>query len=185
MLCNIIELPTLEAQFQSCLDHLKQRFDTVREDRVSLTMLDHLVVEYQGAKRSLKGLAKISVTDSHTLTIAPFDAQILGQVSKVISDHIKIAPSPHGKSLMLHLPPMTQERRKEMSELVKNHAEEQRKVMRTLRQKSLDSMKKLKKELHASEDDEKYTIKNIDELTKKYNKQIDDLTDKKVQALLK
>lgn len=170
-----------EEKMESTINNLVNRFTNVRAGRANPAMLDGITVEYYGAPTPLKQLANISIPEARQLMIKPFDKSVLGGIEKAIFEaNLGVTPNNNGECVFLVIPPLTEERRKELVKQVKSLAEEARIALRNIRQDSNTEVKNLK----LPEDLEKRGNEEVQELINKYNKIIDEKLKDKEQDLM-
>ena len=170
-----------EEKMNGAITSLEHKFVNVRAGRANPSMLDGINVEYYGVETPLKQLANISVPEARQLMIKPFDKSILGGIEKAIFEaNIGITPNNNGECIFLVIPPLTEERRKELVKQVKQLAEEGRIALRNIRQDANTGIKNLK----LPEDTEKEGNNEVQELINKYNKVIDEKLKVKEQELM-
>ena len=160
-----------EEKMEATITSLETKFTNVRAGRANPSMLDGINVEYYGVETPLKQLANISVPEARQLMIKPFDKSILGGIEKAIFEaNLGITPNNNGECIFLVIPPLTEDRRKELVKQVKALAEEARIALRNIRQDANSAIKNLK----LPEDTEKEGNEEVQELINKYNKTIDE-----------
>ena len=160
-----------EEKMENTINSLENKFTNVRAGRANPAMLDGIMVEYYGTPTPLKQLANISVPEARQLMIKPFDKSILGGIEKAIFEaNLGITPNNNGECVFLVIPPLTEDRRKELVKQVKALAEEGRIALRNIRQDANTAIKNLK----LPEDVEKSGNEEVQELINKYNKVIDE-----------
>jgi ribosome recycling factor len=170
-----------EEKMENTINSLENKFTNVRAGRANPAMLDGIMVEYYGTPTPLKQLANISVPEARQLMIKPFDKSILGGIEKAIFEaNLGITPNNNGECVFLVIPPLTEDRRKELVKQVKALAEEGRIALRNIRQDANTSIKNLK----LPEDVEKSGNEEVQELINKYNKIIDEKLKEKEQDLM-
>ena len=170
-----------EEKMENTISSLETRFTNVRAGRANPNMLDGISVEYYGTPTPLKQLANISIPEARQLMIKPFDKSILGGIEKAIFEaNLGLTPNNNGESIFLVIPPLTEERRKELVKQVKQLAEEGRIALRNIRQDANTGIKNLK----LPEDTEKEGNNEVQELINKYNKVIDEKLKVKEQELM-
>ena len=170
-----------EEKMENTITSLEARFTNVRAGRANPNMLDGISVEYYGTPTPLKQLANISVPEARQLMIKPFDKSILSGIEKAIFEaNLGITPNNNGECIFLVIPPLTEERRKELVKQVKQMAEEARIALRNIRQDANTGIKNLK----LPEDTEKEGNNEVQELINKYNKVIDEKLKIKEQELM-
>ena len=174
-------LLTAEEKMESTISSLETKFTNVRAGRANPNMLDGISVEYYGTPTPLKQLANISIPEARQLMIKPFDKSILGGIEKAIFEaNLGITPKNNGECIFLVIPPLTEERRKELVKQVKQMAEEAKIALRNIRQDANTGIKNLK----LPEDIEKEGNNEVQELINKYNKVIDEKLKVKEQELM-
>ena len=170
-----------EEKMENTISSLETRFTNVRAGRANPNMLDGVSVEYYGSQTPLKQLANISIPEARQLMIKPFDKSILGGIEKAIFEaNLGLTPNNNGECIFLVIPPLTEERRKELVKQVKQMAEEARIALRNIRQDANTGIKNLK----LPEDVEKEGNNEVQELINKYNKVIDEKLKEKEQELM-
>ena len=170
-----------EEKMESSISSLESKFTNVRAGRANPNMLDGISVEYYGTPTPLKQLANISIPEARQLMIKPFDKSILGGIEKAIFEaNLGITPNNNGECIFLVIPPLTEERRKELVKQVKQLAEEARIALRNIRQEANTGIKNLK----LPEDVEKEGNNEVQELINKFNKVIDEKLKVKEQELM-
>ena len=164
---------TLEERIESTKSHLKDNLNTVRAGRANPALLDKVMVNYYGTPTPLKALANVSVPDPRTLMISPFDPKSVSDIERAINEaNIGINPANDGKVIRLAIPQLTEERRKELTKVVKNYGEEAKVAVRNLRRDENDSLKKMQKDGELTEDDLK---EELDDVQKKVEAAIKDI----------
>lgn len=170
-----------EEKMESTISALDYKFANVRAGRANPSMLDGITVEYYGVPTQLKQLANISIPEARQLMIKPFDKSVLGGIEKAIFEaNLGVTPNNNGECVFLVIPPLTEERRKELVKQVKSLAEEGRIALRNIRQEANTALKNLK----LPEDTEKEGNEEVQELINKYNKVIDEKLKEKEQDLM-
>lgn len=170
-----------EEKMESTISSLEHKFTNVRAGRANPSMLDGIMVEYYGTPTPLKSLANISIPEARQLMIKPFDKSILGGIEKAIFEaNLGLTPNNNGECVFLVIPPLTEERRKELVKQVKALAEEGKIALRNIRQDANTAIKNLK----LPEDEEKQGNEEVQELINKYNKIIDEKLKEKEQDLM-
>jgi len=168
------------------LDHLKRELAGVRTGRPSVTLLDSVHVEAYGTSVPLNQVAALSIPDATSMVAQPFDPSLMAAIEKAIrAANLGLNPGNDGKVVRIPLPPLTDERRRELSRMVHKLAEEGRNGVRQLRREANDRLKKLLKDRVISEDDERRSLDEIQKLTDQQVAAIDDLQKKKDGELLK
>ena len=172
-------------RMEKCLDSLDRDFQTIRAGRANPKILNNIVVEYYGTPTPLNQMAAISVPEPRLLTIQPWDASTLKDIEKAINmADIGINPQNDGKIIRLNFPQLTEEHRKQLVKDVAKRGEEAKVAVRNVRRDSMDDLKKLKKDNSITEDDLKYGEEELQDITDKYIKQIEDMMKKKEEEVL-
>ena len=175
----------LNEKIEKSLSVLKEEMGTVRAGRANAALVDKVVVEYYGTPTPLKALANISVPEPRTLLISPFDPKSIPEIEKAINAaNIGINPANDGKVVRLQIPQVTEERRKELTKVVKKLGEDTKVAVRNLRRDANDKVKKMEKAGDFTEDDVQGTLDDIQKLTDKAVKDIDDIVAAKEKEIL-
>lgn len=177
-------LSSAEERMKKAIAQAQKEFATIRTGRANPAILDRVEVEYYGAPTALKSLSNITVSDARTLVITPFDRSAIKDIEKgIVSSGLGLTPNNDGNVLRIIIPTLTEERRKEMTKIVRKYAEETRVAVRNVRRDVMDELKKLKgKEM--SEDDVKRQEENLQKLTDRFVKEIDKMTADKEAELM-
>jgi ribosome recycling factor len=167
------------------VDALGENLAKVRTGRAHPSMLDHVVVSYYGADTPLKQVANVGVEDARTLTVQPWEQGMVQAVEKaILESNLGVTPNTAGTLIRLPIPPLTEERRKDMTRIVRAEAEQARVAVRNIRRDANGSLKELVKEKLISEDDEHRGQEIIQKLTDQHVKEIDKLMAKKEEDLM-
>ena len=164
---------------------LKQDLNTVRAGRANAALLDQIVVDYYGSPTPVKNLSNISVPDPRTLMITPFDPSSIKAIEKAImTSNLGINPSNDGRNIRLVIPVVTEERRKELTKVIKKMGEDSKVAVRNSRRDANDSIKKLEKAGELTEDDVKDEQEEVQKMTEKCMKEIDQIVSAKEKELM-
>lgn len=164
---------------------LGTQFDTIRAGRANPAILDQIRVEYYGTPTPINQIASISTPDPRSLTIQPWDANLLKVIEKAIQESdVGINPQNDGRIIRLVFPQLTEERRKELTKQVKKYAEEAKIAIRNIRRDGIETFKDMKKKSEITEDDLKIIEKDMQKLTDDYTKEIDNIAAMKEKELL-
>lgn len=167
------------------IEVVKSNFASVRAGRANAGVLDWIMVEYYGTPTPLNQVAAVSSPDPRTLVIQPWDATLLRAIEKAIqTSDLGINPQNDGRVIRLAFPQLTEERRKELGKQVRKYGEEGKVAVRNIRRDAMEDFKKMKKNGELTEDDQKSMEKELQDLTDKRCKDIDDLTAKKEAELM-
>ncbi|HWP84198.1 MAG TPA: ribosome recycling factor [Terriglobia bacterium] len=164
---------------------LRAELATMRTGRASIALLDHVRVDAYGAPTPIKEVAKLSVGDPTTLLVQPWDVSLLPHIEKAIrSADLGLNPANDGKIIRVPIPPLTDERRKEMVKHLHKVLENHRTAIRNIRRDVNDSFKKLLKEKKMSEDEERRGLEQAQKLTDEFIAKIDELGKNKEKEIL-
>jgi ribosome recycling factor len=167
------------------IDSLKKEFASIRTGRASLALLDGIMVNYYGSLTPLQQLSSLSIPESRQITIQPWDPKIIPDIEKAImKSDLGITPVNDGRIIRIHVPPLTEERRKQLVKVVKKKAEEAKVAIRNIRRDTNEEIKKLEKENHLSEDDVKRFHDEIQKLTDSYIAKVDEILNHKEKEIM-
>lgn len=176
---------TLKGKMDKTKSVLLADLNTVRAGRANPALLDKIMVEYYGTPTPLKNLSNISAPDPRTLMVAPFDPKALHDVEKAINmANLGINPSNDGKVVRLVIPPVTEERRKELTKLVKKMGEDAKVALRNLRRDANEELKKQEKNGELTEDDLKDEMDQVQKLLDSGIKDIDGIVANKEKEIM-
>ena len=174
-----------DAKMQKTIEVVMSDFAGVRAGRANAGVLDKITVEYYGTETPIHQVASISTPDPRTLVIQPWDGTLLKAVEKaLLASDLGINPQNDGKVIRLIFPQLTEERRKELTKQVRKYAENGKVAVRNIRRDAMEAFKKKEKASEITEDDLKQAEKDLQKLTDKRCKEIDDLTAKKEAELM-
>ncbi|MGH8559368.1 MAG: ribosome recycling factor [Methylococcales bacterium] len=174
-----------ESRMHKSVEALKHAFSKVRTGRAHTSLLDHIVVPYYGNETPLKQVANIAVEDARTLTITPWEKQLVPAIEKaILSSGLGLNPSTAGTVIRLPLPPLTEERRKDLVRVVRHEAEQGRVAVRNIRRDANNELKEALKEKLISEDDEHQGIDRVQNSTDRFIKEVDRQLQEKEKDLL-
>lgn len=175
-----------EAQdhMEKSIHHFSQALAKIRAGRAMPSMLDGLMVDYYGNATPINQVASVNTPDAKTLAIKPWEKNMLSEIEKVIiNSDLGLNPQNDGEIIRLNIPPLTEERRKDLVKQSKHEAENSRVSVRNVRKDAKDHLKKLLKE-HIAEDEVKKAEDRVQELTDEYIKKIDDLLGIKEEEIM-
>jgi ribosome recycling factor len=176
----------VKKRMDGAIDHVRHELGGVRTGRASVTILDSVHVEAYGAQMPLNQVASLSIPEPNMIVAQPFDPAQMGAIEKAIRvANLGLNPTNDGKAVRIPIPPLTEERRKELSKLVHKMAEEGRNAVRQVRRDANDRLKRLLKDHEISQDDERRALDEVQKITDQHVRLIDDLQKKKDQELLK
>lgn len=174
-----------ETKMADAIEYAKEEFAAIRTGRAHPAMFNKLMVDYYGQQTPLQQLASFQVPEARTVIISPFDVGAMGNIEKAIRDSdLGANPSNDGKSIRCVLPALTEERRKEYTKLAGAKAEETRISIRNSRRHAKDILDKMVKDKEVGEDEVARAEKQLDEVTRKWTDQVDDLLKRKEEEVL-
>jgi ribosome recycling factor len=175
----------LEERMKKAVETTRSEFAAVRTGRANTALLDHVVVEAYGTEMPLKGVANISVPDARSLVVTPHDKSIIGDVRKSIEkSDIGVTPNVDGNVIRLSLPPLNEERRKELVKLVHKRAEDGRIAVRNVRKDGHNHVQHAQREGKVTEDDARRGNEQIQKLTDRYVAEVDKLVQNKEKEIM-
>ena len=174
-----------ENKMKKTCDALTAQLATLRAGRANASVLDQIQVDYYGSPTPIQQVASIATPDPRTLLIQPWDGSVLKSIEKaILASELGINPQNDGRQIRLVFPPLTEERRKELAKQTKKYAEESKVAIRNIRRDAVEKFKAMKKKSEITEDDLKDLEEDMQKLTDKRCKEIDDLTAKKEAELM-
>lgn len=174
-----------EQKMQKTIEVLEGEFATIRVGRASARVLDKITVPYYGVPTGIEGVATVKAPDARTLVIQPWETSLLKEIEKAIAaSDLGIMPQNDGKMIRLNFPPLTEERRKEFTKKTAKMGEEAKVAIRNLRRDANEDSKKQKKDSLLTEDEQKEAEKNIQDLTDKMIKKVDEVVAKKDKEIM-
>lgn len=175
----------LKKRMDTQIEHVRRELGGVRTGRASVNILDTVHVEAYGSSMPLNQVASLSIPEPTMIVAQPFDPSLMGAVEKAIrSANLGLNPTNDGKVIRIPIPPLTEERRKDLSKLVHKYAEEGRNGVRQVRREVNEKLKKLLKDHKISEDDERKGLDEVQKITDQHIHLIDDIQKKKDGELL-
>lgn len=173
-----------EERMKKAIGNLQQELQTIRTGRANAAILDRVEVDYYGTPTALKGLANISTPDGRSLLIQPYDKSGLKDIEQAIhKSGLGLTPNSDGSVIRISIPPLTEDRRKELVKVVKKYGEECRVAIRNIRRDGTDHVKKSKAD-GVSEDEIKRKEETLQKVTDKYVKEVDKLIQEKETEIM-
>jgi len=167
------------------INALKNEFNKVRTGRASLTILDGIRVDYYGTLTPLNQMATLAVPESRLITIQPWDVSVIKEIEKsILKSDLGLTPSNDGKIIRISIPPLTEERRKELVKVINKMSEDHKIAVRNIRRDSNELLKGLKKDSDISEDDAFKAQDQVQKITDEYIKLIDGVNKDKEKEIL-
>lgn len=183
MVTNIKKIT--QEKMEKTLEHLKKELSKIRTGRAQASILDDIKVEYYGQMMPISQLATINIPEPRMIIIQPWDSSAISAIEKaILKSELGINPSNDGKSIRLIIPPLNEERRKELIKFSKKIGEENKIAIRNERRDAIEKIKNEEKNKAISEDESKRLQKEIQDLTDSYIKKIDDLLALKEKEIL-
>ncbi|HLA50956.1 MAG TPA: ribosome recycling factor [Thermodesulfobacteriota bacterium] len=175
----------IKDKMEKSTDALHREFAKLRTGRASLSMLDGIKVDYYGTSTPINQLATMSVPESRTITIQPWDISVLAEIEKAIkASDLGLNPTNDGKVIRISIPTLTEERRKEIVKMAKKIAEDCKIAIRNNRRDANEEIKKLEKDKAISQDDLKKSQVHIQEITDRYVGKVDEILKHKEEEIL-
>jgi ribosome recycling factor len=172
-------------KMEAVVEDFKRKLSNVRTGRATVGLLDTVMVDYYGTPTPLNQMASVAVPEPQLLTVQPWDMSQVNAVEKaIIGANLGMNPSNDGKIIRLPVPPLNEERRKQLAKQVHEIAEEHRIAVRNIRHSSNDALKKMLKDKLVSEDDERSGLDEVQKLTNTYVAKIDELAKHKEQDIM-
>jgi ribosome recycling factor len=174
-----------KGRMEKVVEDLRRELAGVRSGRASLSLLDHITVEYYGTPTPLNQVATLAVPEPSLITAQPWDVSLLAAIEKAIrASDLGLNPSNDGKLIRIPIPPLTEERRKQLARHVGKVLEDHRTAIRNIRRDENEMIKKMLKDKQVSEDDERKGLEEIQKLTDHYAKKVEELAKKKEEEIL-
>ncbi len=178
-------LKNFEEKMKSTISVYSDELKGVRAGRANPSILDKITVQYYGQETPINQVAGISVPEARLIAIQPWDASLIGEIEKaILKSDLGLNPSNDGKIVRLAIPPLTEERRRDLTKTVSGYGENAKVSIRNIRRDAMDYVKKLEKGGEFSEDDRRNSEDDIQKLTDKYVKEIDVITSKKQEEIM-
>ena len=174
-----------ETKMNKSLNNLSQEFAAIRAGRANPAVLDRLTVDYYGSPTPVNQVAAVSVPEPRCLLITPWDKSTLNLIEKaILVSDIGINPQNDGTALRLIFPPMTEERRRDLTKDIGKMAEECKVALRSIRRDAMDKLKDMKKKSEITEDDMKNAEKKMQDLTDRFVKEADKMAEAKQKEIM-
>ncbi|GFE59343.1 ribosome recycling factor [Geobacter sp. AOG1] len=171
---NVIS--AMDVHMDKTIDSLRKEFQKIRTGRASTALLDDVKIDYYGNPSPLSQVATLAVPEARTITIQPWETKMIPVIEKAIMNaNLGLTPANDGKVIRLNLPPLTEERRKDIVKQLKKMGEESKVALRNIRRDSIDDLKKLEKDKKISEDDLKRAEKEVQDHTDKHVAKVDEV----------
>jgi ribosome recycling factor len=175
-----------QAKMSKSLDALKSTLSKIRTGRAHTGILDHVEVEYYGAMTPLSQVANVNLVDARTLAVQVWEKSMAAAVEKAIRESdLGLNPQAMGESIRVPMPALTEERRRDLSKVVRSEGEDSKIAVRNLRRDANDALKKLVKDKEISEDDERRAQERVQKLTDQFVADIDKMVTEKEAEIMK
>jgi len=158
------------------IDTLRREYQKIRTGRASTSLLDDIKVDYYGNPSPISAVATLAVPEARTITISPWEPKMIAPIEKaILNSNIGLTPSNDGRLIRLILPPLTEERRKDIVKDLRRKAEDDKIALRNIRRDAIDRLKKLEKDKKITEDELKRSEKEVQDLTDKHVAKVDEV----------
>lgn len=172
-------------KMEKAIQTLKKELAALRAGRANPAMLDKITVDYYGTPTPINQMAGVSVPEPRLLVVQPWDKSVIGDIEKaILKSDLGLTPNSDGSVIRIQIPPLTEERRVELTKLAKKEGEEAKVAIRNIRRDANDELKKLEKDGTISEDESKRYLDEIQELTDKFSKRVDETVKQKEQEIM-
>ena len=178
-------LKEAEERMRKAVEVVRQELVTIRTSKATTALLDGVKVEYYGSMMPLNQVANVATPDVHTITVQPWDKSMVGPIEKaILGGNLGLNPVTDGLVVRVPIPPLNEERRKELVKLVKKFAEDGRIAVRNIRRDAIEHLKKAEKDEHLPEDERKRGEVEAQKMTDKFIKDIDNLVVQKEKEIM-
>ncbi len=179
------QIKAFEGKMQKRIDSLRNELSAIRAGRANPAVLDKVMVDYYGTPTPVQQVAAVSVKEGKMLVIQPWDKSLIRAIEKAIqTSDIGINPNNDGSVIRLAFPPLTEERRREISKQAKKYGEEAKVSVRSIRRDANEKLKEMKKSAEITEDDEKNGEEQVQKMTDKFCKEIDGIVAAKEKEIM-
>lgn len=176
---------TAEQKMQKSVDALKNDLGKIRTGRAHSGLLDHVMVDYYGSMVPIAQVANVTVVDARTLGVSPWEKKLVGAIEKAIRDSdLGLNPASQGELIRVPMPALTEERRRDLTKIVKSEGEDAKIAVRNVRRDANTALKELLKQKTVSEDDERRAQDEVQKLTDRFVSEIDKMLQTKEAELL-
>lgn len=174
-----------DQRMNKAVEVVREEFIKIRTGKATTALLDGVKVDYYGAMTPLKQVANVSTPDAHTISVQPWEKSMIQPIEKaILNANLGLNPASDGTIIRVPIPPLNEERRRELVKLVKKFAEEGKIAVRNVRRDAIEHLKKTEKEEHISEDERKRSEQEAQKLTDKHVKDIDALVAMKEKEIM-
>lgn len=172
-------------RMEGAIEALKKDLGSIRTGRASLALLEGITVDYYGTPTPIQQVASLSIPEPRQIMIQPWEQRLIPEIEKAImKSDLGLTPTNDGRTIRINIPPLTEERRRQLVKIVKKRAEEARIAVRNIRRDANEELKKLEKEKHLSEDEVKRSQEEIQKLTDSYIAKVDEILAHKEKEIM-
>ncbi|MBQ3100789.1 MAG: ribosome recycling factor [Clostridia bacterium] len=180
-----LDIKVFEEKMKKSVASYQHELETIRAGRASVSVLDKIQVDYYGAPTQINAIAEVKTADARTLVISPWDPSTLKGIERaILASDLGITPANDGKVIRLVFPTLTEERRKELSKEITKMGEDCKVAIRNIRRDANDKCKAMKKNGEMTEDEQKASEKQVQDLTDKLIKEVDAVTSNKTKEIM-
>ena len=180
-----LDTKAYEDKMKKSTEHYEHELDTVRAGRANPAVLDKVLVDYYGSPTQISAMAEVKASDPRTIMITPWDASTLKNIERaILASDLGLQPQNDGRVIRIPFPQPTEEKRRELTKQVAKMGEEAKVIIRNIRRDANDKCKAMKKNSEMTEDEQKQSEKEIQDLTDKYIKEIDKITARKNDEIM-
>ena len=175
----------IRKRMEKAIDDIRKELASIRTGRASISILDNIQVDYYGTPTPINQVAQLGTPDPTLVTVQPYDVSLVGPIEKAIrASDLGLNPSNDGRLIRIPIPPLTEERRKQLAKHVHKVLEEHRTAVRNIRRDGNEHLKKMLKDKLISEDDEKQALAEMQKLTDDHIRKLEEVAKKKEQEIL-
>jgi ribosome recycling factor len=179
------EVAQIRKRMEKAIDDIRKELASIRTGRASISILDNIQVEYYGTPTPINQVAQLGTPEPTLVTVQPYDVSLVGPIEKAIrASDLGLNPSNDGRLIRIPIPPLTEDRRKQLAKHVHKVLEEHRTAVRNIRRDGNEHLKKMLKDKTLSEDDEKQALAEIQKLTDDHIHKLEEVAKKKEQEIL-
>ena len=179
------EIANGRKRMEKAVDDFRKELSTIRTGRASISILDSIQVDYYGVPTPINQVAQMAVPEATLITVQPYDVSLVGPIEKSIrASDLGLNPSNDGRLIRIPIPPLTEERRKQLAKHIHKILEDHRTAVRNIRRDINDHLKKMLKDKAISEDDEKRSLEEFQKITDDHIHKLEDIAKKKEQEIL-
>jgi len=179
------EIANARKRMEKAIEDFRKELATIRTGRASISILDNIQVEYYGVPTPINQVAQLAVPEATLITVQPYDVSLVGALEKSIrASDLGLNPSNDGRLIRIPIPPLTEDRRKQLAKHIHKVLEDHRTAVRNIRRDVNDHLKKMLKDKAISEDEEKRSLDEIQKVTDEHINKLEDVAKKKEQEIL-